>query len=93
MLGQPLTGRSSVHYLHPITVREIAEWKDPLAPTGLLNELLIYGSYPEVLQIAAPGERQTYLRQLVEDYLFQDILAFEQLRNARKLRAATPPRL
>lgn len=89
MLGQPLTGRRSVHYLHPITVREIAEWKDPLAPTGLLNELLIYGSYPEVLQIAAPGERQTYLRQLVEDYLFQDILAFEQLRNARKLRDLT----
>jgi len=42
-----------------------------------------------VLQIGAPAERQAYLRQLVEDYLFQDILAFEQLRNARKLRDLT----
>jgi predicted AAA+ superfamily ATPase len=89
MLGQPLTGRRSVHYLHPVTVSEIAEWKGPLAPTGLLDELLIYGSYPEILQIPALDERQAYLRQLVEDYLFQDILAFEQLRNARKLRDLT----
>lgn len=86
MLGQPLTGRRSVHYLHPVTVSEIAAWKDPLAPAGLLPDLLNYGSYPEVLQIGPPAERQAYLRQLVEDYLFQDILAFEQLRNARKLR-------
>lgn len=89
MLGQPLTGRRSVHYLHPITVGEIATWKDPLAPIGLLPDLLNYGSYPEVLQTGALQERQDYLRQLVEDYLFQDILAFEQLRNARKLRDLT----
>ena len=40
MLGQPLTGRRSVHYLYPITVPEIAEWKDSLAPVGLLPDLL-----------------------------------------------------
>jgi len=89
MLGQPLTGRRSVHYLYPVTVAEIAAWKDPLAPVGLLPDLLNYGSYPEVLQIGQPKERQAYLRQLVEDYLFQDILVFEQLRNARKLRDLT----
>jgi predicted AAA+ superfamily ATPase len=89
MLGQPLTGRRSVHYLHPITVNEIVAWKDSLAPIGQLPDLLNYGSYPEVLMIGAPEERQAYLRQLVEDYLFQDILAFEQLRNARKLRDLT----
>lgn len=89
MLGQPLTGRRSVHYLHPVTVAEIVAWKDPLAPVGLLPDLLNYGSYPEVLQIGQPKERQAYLRQLVEDYLFQDILVFEQLRNARKLRDLT----
>ena len=89
MLGQPLTGRRSVHYLHPVTVSEIAAWKDALAPVGLLPDLLNYGSYPEVLTIGSLKERQAYLRQLVEDYLFQDILAFEQLRNARKLRDLT----
>ncbi len=89
MLGQPLTGRRSVHYLHPVNIGELAAWKNPLAPAALLPDLLNYGSYPEVLQIGAPEERQAYLRQLVEDYLFQDILAFEQLRNARKLRDLT----
>ncbi len=89
MMGQPLTGRRSVHYLHPITVGEISTWKGPTAPTGLLPDLLNYGSYPEVLQIGPPHERRDYLLQLVEDYLFQDILAFDQLRNARKLRDLT----
>ncbi len=85
-LGQPLTGRRRVAYLHPITCAEIRAWKDPLAAAGLVEDLLLYGSYPEILQIGNPAERRSYLRQLVEDYLFQDILAFEQLRNARKLR-------
>ncbi len=89
LMGQPLTGRRKVEHLHPVNVAEVARWKGPLAPEGLLEDLLLYGSYPEVLEAGAPAERREYLRQLVEDYLFQDILAFEQLRNARKLRDLT----
>ncbi len=85
-LGEPLTGRRKVRFLHPVNCREIREWKGPLAATGIVEDLLLYGSYPEVLQIGEPAERRAYLKQLVEDYLFRDILAFEQLRNARKLR-------
>jgi len=85
-LGQPLTGRRRVAFLHPVSCAEIRAWKGPLAAAGLVEDLLLYGSYPEVLQIGDPAERRRYLRQLVQDYLFQDLLAFEQLRNARKLR-------
>lgn len=86
LMGQPLTGRRTVAHLHPVTVSELAQWKGPLAPNGLVEDLLLYGSYPEVLTLSSPAERRQYLRQLAEDYLFQDILAFEQLRNPRKLR-------
>ncbi|MBC9867052.1 MAG: DUF4143 domain-containing protein [Opitutae bacterium] len=89
LMGQPLTGRRKIVHLHPINSAEIAQWKGPLAPNGLVEDLLLYGSYPEVMTISSPAERRDYLRQLVEDYLFQDILAFEQLRNARKLRDLT----
>jgi predicted AAA+ superfamily ATPase len=89
LMGQPLTGRRKITHLHPVTSTEIALWKGPLAPNGLVEDLLLYGSYPEVLTLASPSERREYLRQLVQDYLFQDILAFEQLRNARKLRDLT----
>jgi predicted AAA+ superfamily ATPase len=89
LMGQPLTGRRKIAHLHPVNSAEIAQWKGPLAPYGLVEDLLLYGSYPEVMTIASPAERRDYLRQLVEDYLFQDILAFEQLRNARKLRDLT----
>jgi len=85
-MGQPLTGRRRVAFLHPVTCAEIRQWKGPLAAEGLVEDLLLYGSYPDVLLLGDPAERRSYLRQIVEDYLFQDILAFEQLRNARKLR-------
>ncbi|RRJ94302.1 ATP-binding protein [Opitutaceae bacterium TAV4] len=85
-LGQPLTGRRRVRHLHPISCHEIRGWKGPLAPQGLLEDLLVYGAYPEVLGIGEPAARREYLRQIVEDYLFQDILMFERLRDARKLR-------
>lgn len=85
-MGQPLTGRRKVRYLHPVNSAEIRAWRGPLAVDGLLEDLLVYGSYPQVLHIGDPAERREYLRQLAEDYLFHDILAFEQLRNPRKLR-------
>ncbi len=84
-----MNGRRKVAHLHPVSVAEIVQWKGSLAPNGLLEDLLLYGSYPEILTTAAPKDRREYLRQLVEDYLFQDILEFEQLRNARKLRDLT----
>lgn len=84
--GQPLTGRRSISYLYPLSTTEIRDWRGPLAVSGGLEDLLLYGSYPEVLGIGDPKERRRYLRQLVDDYLFQDILSFERLRNARKLR-------
>jgi len=89
LMGQPLSGRRKVAHLHPVTSAEIAKWKGPLSPNGLVEDLLLYGGYPEVLTISAPADRREYLRQLVEDYLFQDILAFEQLRDARKLKDLT----
>jgi len=84
-IGQPLTGRRKVRYLHPINASELRSWRGPLAVEGLLEDLLVYGSYPEVLQLADPADRREYLTQLSRDYLFRDILAFEQLRNPKKL--------
>lgn len=85
-MGQPLTGRRKVRYLHPVSCPEIRAWRGPLAADGLLEDLLVYGGYPQVMQLGDPSERREYLRQLADDYLFHDILAFEQIRNPRKLR-------
>lgn len=84
-IGQPLTGRRRVRHLHPISASEIRAWRGPLAVDGLLEDLLVYGAYPEVLQTGNPADRREYLRQLAKDYLFRDILAFEQLRSPKKL--------
>lgn len=84
--GAPLAGRRVVRTLHPVSFAELREWRGPLAPDGLLEDLMIHGQYPEVLGIGPPAARRDYLRQLVADYLLRDLLAFESLRHARKLR-------
>jgi hypothetical protein len=84
--GAPLAGRRVVRVLHPVNFAELREWRGPLTPQGLLEDLMIYGQYPEVLCLGQPVERREYLRQLTEDYLLRDILSFENLRHADKLR-------
>jgi predicted AAA+ superfamily ATPase len=83
--GAPLAGRRVVRTLHPVSFAEIRAWRGPLAPQGLLEDLMIYGQYPEVLCLGQPLERREYLRQLAADYLLRDILSFENLKHARKL--------
>ncbi len=46
---------------------------------------LIYGSYPEVVLIRDNRRREDYLRELIQSYLFKDILALEGIRYANKL--------
>ena len=81
-----LVGRRVVRTLHPVNFAELRAWRGPLAPEGLLEELMIYGQYPDVLCHGQASERREYLRQLTEDYLLRDILSFENLKHARKLR-------
>ncbi len=50
-----------------------------------LEERLIYGCYPELLQYSNQADKANYLKQLVNDYLLKDILAFEGVRNASKM--------
>ncbi len=85
-VGQPLTGRRTIRQLFPVGCPELRAWRGPLALDGLLEDLLIYGSYPQVLMTGDPAARGESLLQLVNDYLFQDILSFERLRDPRKLR-------
>lgn len=52
----------------------------------LLEQRLLYGSYPEVVLTEANEERELYLRELVSSYLFKDILELEDVRHCEKLR-------
>jgi len=84
-VGEPLTGRKYVLKLFPLSQMEISKIEKRHETTASLESRLIYGSYPEVVLIRDNRRREDYLRELIQSYLFKDILSLEGIRYANKL--------
>jgi uncharacterized protein len=84
-LGEPLTGRKNTFHLYPLAQMEYQSLENLVQTKSNLEERLIYGCYPELLQYSNQADKANYLKQLVNDYLLKDILAFEGVRNASKM--------
>ncbi len=82
--GEPLTGRNISFTLYPLSINEISENNGWLNTIEKLNDLLVFGSYPGVIELNATEKREKLL-SLSSDYLFKDIFKFEQIRNSEVL--------
>ena len=85
-VGEPLTGRKFTVHLYPVWAREIIDAYSELFFRETLERYLIYGSYPELFRLPSDTERARYMNELIDSYLFRDILALENVRNPKKLR-------
>lgn len=83
--GEPLTGRNISFNLFPLSLNEISKKKGWQFFLENLNEFLVFGSYPGVIDLNAK-EKRLKLLSLTNDYLFKDIFKFEQLKNPDILR-------
>lgn len=83
--GEPLTGRRKNFNLFALSESEFSEVEDEIQKTANLKHRLVFGSYPELLQIPDNNEKREYLQELVNAYLLKDILEFENIRNADKI--------
>jgi uncharacterized protein len=83
--GEPLTGRNIKFRMFPLSLAEISKNKGYLNIEEILDELLVYGSYPGIIDLSV-SEKKRKLIDLSGDYLFKDIYKFEQLRNPDLLR-------
>ena len=83
--GEPLTGRKITYNLYTLAEEEY----DPIHPTLLrkdkLRERLVYGNYPELLQLESKSQKNRYLNDLINSYLLKDILAFDNIKNSNKI--------
>ncbi|MDR6802969.1 putative AAA+ superfamily ATPase [Dyadobacter sp. BE32] len=84
--GEPLTGRAYFHNLYPVAQQELLPLENALETRQRLEERLVYGSYPELFQLNTLKEKEAYLKDLVNAYLLKDILSFEGVRNAEKVK-------
>jgi len=83
--GEPLTGRQIPFFLYPVAQMELHQ--HPVEARQHLDERLIFGSYPEIFQIARQEDKALYLQQLVQSYLLKDILSFSGIRHSDKIYA------
>ena len=85
-MGEPLVGRNITLQLYPLSYAEWKQQEDALQTRQSLPDKLVFGNYPELSRLPDAAQKENYLRELVQTYLLKDILAFENIRNAQKLK-------
>ena len=76
--SEPLTGRKFEYFLFPISYEEYEKSVGYLDATRDLENRLIYGFYPDVINNRG-GEREI-LNEITQSYLFKDILSFANIK-------------
>ena len=61
------------------------EISDAIETDARLEERLIYGSYPEVVTTNDREQKILYLKEIVNSYLYKDILELDGIRNSDKI--------
>ena len=84
-VGEPLTGRKTTLLLFPLSLLELRTHWGAIQTQQMLEQFLIFGTYPETLGLEGLTAKAAYLGELRDAYLYKDILELENLRNARKL--------
>lgn len=84
-VGEPLTGRKTTFHLFALSESELKQTESVFQINANLRNRLIFGSYPELLQIPSENNKKIYLEDLINSYLLKDILEFDLIRNSDKI--------
>ena len=82
-ISEPLTGRKWEYQLFPISWEEYENHHGFLYSEQQLENRLLYGFYPDVLNNA--GDEINILRNLVNSYLYRDIISYSDIRKPEVL--------
>lgn len=83
---EPLTGRSTEFWLHPLSVSEIYKKGNDLLLNRELESLLVFGSYPSVVTAQSLDEKKIALNRISNNYLYKDLLKFQNLKSSEIIR-------
>lgn len=82
-INEPLTGRKWEYQLFPISWEEYENHHGYLFAEQNLENRLLYGFYPDVLNNV--GDEISILRNLVNSYLYKDILSYSNVKKPEVL--------
>lgn len=96
-LSDALTGRYFDFTLYPLSLQEVLALSgvssNPVLRKNqadtLLEDVLLYGLYPEVYLAGKREEKILQLGKIVESYLFRDILVFQKIRRSQAIKDLT----
>ena len=79
-IGEPLTGRSRFFMLYPFSLSEITtNYMDALRK---LPEMLVYGTYPQVLLATGNKDKRLILENIRNGYLLKDVLQMGTIKDS-----------
>lgn len=84
-IGEPLTGRKTTIVLYPIAQLELLLEHNKYDLKQKLEEYLIFGSYPQVINAKTKEEKIQILEELVNSYIFKDILSLQKIKGSKIL--------
>lgn len=82
-ISEPLTGRKWEMNLFSLSLEELSEHFGQINENRQLENRLIYGSYPDVIN--NPGNEEKVLSALADSYLYKDILSWNKVQKSDKL--------
>jgi predicted AAA+ superfamily ATPase len=86
-LNEPLTGRKWEYNMYPISYEELEKTIGFPEVSKQLDHRIIYGMYPDVLN--HPGKEKEVLENLINSYLYKDILMLSGIKKADVLQKLT----
>jgi uncharacterized protein len=75
--GEPMTGRAARFTLYPFSISEVEQKFNRFEIDAKLENIMRLGAYPEVFLAANEELAKERMDEIVSNYLYKDILAFE----------------
>lgn len=84
-LGEPLLGRKLLLTLYPLSAKEFVDYEGVENYEANLEEILTFGSYPEVQKLDSKEKKAQYLHEVINSLVLNDIVDLEEVKNTEKL--------
>jgi len=85
-IQETLTGRTNKYRLFPLSTPELTLDLPDHQKSSLLEDQLRFGGYPYLQQLTSPSDKQDYLKSLISDYLFRDVLELKDISSPENLK-------
>jgi len=80
--SEPMTGRAVRFTLYPFSVAEMEQKFNRFEIDAKLENIMRFGSYPEVFLAGSEERARERLNEVISNYLYKDILAFEGIKKS-----------